>query len=370
MTENRIASFLGLGQSIWLDYISRDLLQSGELKALIGAGEITGVTSNPTIFDKAIRESTQYDDQLRQTLEAKPESTDQELFEALAIQDIQETADLLAPVYEKSQKDDGYVSLEVSPELATFTEETFEETQRLFRAVDRPNVMIKIPATQAGLPAITRAIREGININVTLMFSIQDYKDVAESYLKGLEQRVIDGKPIEHVASVASFFVSRVDNVIDSLLPPNSPLRGKIAVANAKLAYQAFEKTFTSDRFSALRLKRAKLQRILWGSTRTKNPAYSDLLYVEPLVGPHSVNTVPPITLEAIRDHGVAKLSVTQDVESSEAYIHQLSKLGISLEDVTKQLKGEGVKAFAESFRSLLKTLKTKRGSLLAELSS
>jgi transaldolase len=366
MATHRIQSFYDCGQSIWLDYIRRDLMTSGTLKKMVADGVITGMTSNPTIFEKAISAGADYDAQIRQLLDQQPDLSDEALFEALAIQDIQMAADELRPVYDRTGGADGYVSLEVSPRLAHDSAGTLADARRLFRQVNRPNLMIKIPATAAGLPAITAAISEGININVTLMFSLADYDRVADAYLAGLERRVAAGQSPSGIASVASFFVSRVDTVVDGQLPKDSPLRGRIAVANAKLAYERFEQTFQSARYRAL-LPEAAIQRILWGSTGAKNPAYSDLLYVEPLVGPHSVNTVPTQTLDAILDHGTAAAgAVTSGREQARAQFQALADLGIHLDEVTNQLQRDGVKSFSDSFDSLMKTLAGKRAALAA----
>lgn len=370
---NPLEQILRCGQSIWLDSISRDLINSGELQRLVSEDKLRGVTSNPTIFEQAINRGNSYDDALRVLLQADEQQTDKALFEALAVADIRMATDVLRPVYDATEGGDGYVSLEVSPHLAHDTERTIAEARRLWDAVQRPNLMIKIPATPAGMPAIARSIGAGVNINVTLMFSLQHYEDVAQAYMRGLsamEERS-SGKKITWPVSVASFFVSRVDNMIDPLLEKNgSPealaLRGKIAIANAKLAYQRFHEIFYGEPFAAFRSKGVHVQRPLWGSTSTKNPAYSDVLYVEQLIGPDTVNTVPPKTLDAFRDHGRAHETLTENVAQAEADIARLPDLGIDLDAVTKKLQDDGVAAFAESYDKLLAALKTKRQDIVA----
>lgn len=365
-----------LGQSVWYDNISRGILQSGELERMVRNG-ILGVTSNPTIFDKAISGSTDYDDQLRGLLERDPAMSAAEIIKALMITDIQMAADVLRPVYERSAGRDGYISVEVSPHRARDTEGTVIEARELWTTIGRPNLMIKIPATDEGLRAIARAINEGININVTLIFSVERYRQVTDAYLAGLEQRIRSRNPVDQIASVASLFVSRVDTLVDELLQkriaatadeaPASRLRalqGKAAVANARLVYQTFKEIFHGPRFAALRAKGARVQRPLWGSTGTKNPAYSDLLYVEPLVGPDTVNTVPPQTLDAIVDHLKPSLTIEQDGAGARATIDQLVREGIDMTWVMKKLEDDGVAAFARSFDALAANLQAKRGVL------
>ncbi len=355
-----------LGQSIWLDFISRELITSGELDRLIDLG-LLGMTSNPTIFEKAIASSTAYDAQLAAL--AGRGLASQAIFEALAIKDIQDAADRLRPVYDRLAGADGFVSLEVSPALAHDTEATVAEVERLWRAVARPNVMIKIPATQEGLPAIARSIAKGINVNVTLLFDVDRYEAVVNAYFEGLERRAAAGQPIDGIASVASFFVSRVDTAVDKLLaqrPEHAHLLGTAAVANAKVAYERFERLFASARFARLSQQGARIQRVLWASTSTKNPAYPDLKYVEPLIGPHTVNTVPPPTLEAILDHATVRLSIREGVEEAHAALAALAAAGIDLKAVTKQLEDEGVAAFARSYEDLLGTIERKAGEIAA----
>jgi len=355
-----------LGQSIWHDDISRGLLTSGEFQRLVQMG-ITGVTSNPTIFQKAIAGSSDYDQDL-QRLADSPLDT-QGLYEALAIPDIQAAADVLRPVYERTRGADGFASLEVSPALAHDTEATVEEAQRLFAALNRPNVMVKVPATPAGIPAIRRLIAKGVNINVTLIFSLEVYQRVREAYIAGLEDLARAGGDVSTIASVASFFVSRVDTMVDAMLeelirqgrPELKELQGKAAIANAKLAYRAFQETFGGERFAQLKAKGARVQRPLWASTSTKNPSYSDVMYVENLIGPDTVNTLPPATIRAFQEHGRAALTLQQGVDEAQAVMDALAQAGIDMKVVTARLLDQGVKAFADSFDKLLADIVQKR---------
>jgi len=366
-----------LGQAIWLDYIRRSFIASGGLGKLIDMG-LRGITSNPTIFERAIAGSDDYDDDLERMALAGKSSA--EIYEALAIADIQQAADLLRPVYVQTNGDDGYVSLEVSPKLARQGERTLAEAKRLWAAVDRPNLMIKIPATREGLPAITKAIAAGINVNVTLIFSLKRYAEVMEAYLQGLEARAAAGEPLGHIASVASFFVSRVDTKVDKRLEEiislederaakAAALRGVAAVANAKIAYRRFQAVFESERFLALKALGARLQRPLWASTSTKNPAYSDILYVQELIGPHTVNTLPQKTMEAFIDHGEVRLTLTQDVDAAEQNLQALEEIGISMDSVTQELEDEGVSSFARSFETMLESIAGKRREIIARQS-
>ena len=361
----------GLGQSIWYDNIQRSLLTSGEMARLIELG-VTGVTSNPTIFEKAIAGSADYDDAL--LLLARAHKGVVEAYESLAIEDIRATVDLLRPVYDRTSGADGFASLEVSPSLAHDTEGTVSEGRRLFATVDRPNLMVKVPATPEGAPAIRRLIGEGININVTLIFSLDAYRQVREAYIAGLEDLARSGGEVSKVASVASFFVSRVDTAVDSLLEERirqgqdglRTLLGKAAVANAKLAYQAFKDTFQGDRFAALQAKGARVQRPLWASTGTKNPDYSDVMYVESLMGPETVNTMPPATLTAFLEHGSVALTLDQGVDEARADIEAISSAGISMKEVTAKLLTDGVKSFGASFDELIANIEEKKTQLLA----
>src|SRR5713101_1081717 len=333
--SNPLVEVMKLGQSIWYDNIRRAMLVSGDLQKKIDEDDLRGVTSNPTIFEKAITGSTDYDEQMRLLITAGKSVKD--IYEALVIDDIGRAADILKAVYDKTDGVDGYISLEVNPRLAYDTAGTIEEADRLFKTLGRKNVMIKSPAAQEGLPAIEEAIYRGINVNVTMIFSIENYQQVAEAFIKGLERRDAEGKPVDHIASVASFFVSRVDTAIDSDLEykarhaasPEDKARfegmlGRAAVANAKLAYQKFKEIFHGQRFADLKAKGAQVQRCLWASTGTKNPKYSDVLYVDNLIGPETVNTVPPATYTAIRDHGKVALTLEQDIEDCHALFNQL----------------------------------------------
>jgi transaldolase/glucose-6-phosphate isomerase len=366
-----------LGQSIWYDNIARRLLENGELKGMIERGEIRGMTSNPSIFQNAIAKSKDYDSALV-TMAWAGYSTG-EILEQLVLEDIQVAADLLLPLYHSSQGGDGYISLEVSPRLAYDSAGTLAETQRLWQAVDRPNLMIKIPATRLGLLAVRKAIAAGINVNVTLIFSLTRYQEVMEAYLAGLEDRLGQGKSVESIASVASFFVSRMDSKVDQLLEmviaqggknasPGKRLLGKSAVANARLAYQSFLKVFRSERFEMLKEQDARLQRPLWASTSTKNPAYADTLYVDALVGPDTINTVPPQTLRAFADHGKASLTIDQEINEAKQVFRGLERLGISVGKVTEELEEEGVKAFSDAYDALLDTLETRRAAAEQDL--
>ena len=363
---NNSQKLFNLGQSIWYDNIERDLLDSGELQQMIDDGKIYGVTSNPSIFNNAIAKSSDYDAQLEPL--AKDGKTPLEIFEALAVDDIRRATDMFADLYTKTNGGDGFVSLEVNPDLANMTEETFQEAKRLWKFVDRKNLMIKIPATEAGIPAIRRAIAEGINVNVTLIFSIDRYKKVMNAYVEGLEDRVEEGLPVDGIASVASFFVSRMDSKVDKYLEEIAEadaskaekakaLMGKSAVANAKLAYQAYKEIFGSEPFMKLKDAGAQIQRPLWASTSTKNPAYPDVLYVDSLIGENTVNTVPPKTLNAFLDHGEVALTLEQDVELQEKVMADLEEIGVSLSRVTDELEEEGVASFSKAFSSMLDTI-------------
>lgn len=371
---NRIQELYGLGQSVWYDFIERGMIQSGELRRLVEEG-VSGVTSNPTIFQQAIVKSAAYADDVRR-LAGDPIDT-KGLFETLAIADIQSAADVLRPVYDRAQGHDGFVSLEVAPTLAFDTDATIAEARRLHAAVGRPNLMIKVPATIEGIPAIRALIADGINVNVTLIFSLARYAEVKEAYVQGLEDRTAAGKPVERMASVASFFVSRVDVNVDGRLealaaahPERAssirPLLGKAAVANAKLAYRQFEEFFVGSRWEALAAAGARVQRPLWASTSTKNPAYPDLIYVEPLIGPHTVNTMPPHTVEAFLDHGAVLRSIDVGVPEARAALDAIEQLGIRMDDVTAQLEAEGVQKFADSFVELLAAIEARRREFAA----
>ncbi|RJP47647.1 MAG: bifunctional transaldolase/phosoglucose isomerase [Anaerolineaceae bacterium] len=365
---NPIVKLTSLGQSLWYDNIQRKLLENGELKAMIERGDVRGVTSNPTIFNNAIAKTNDYDSALTPLAWAGWDA--EKIFWQLAVEDIQEACELFMPLYEETNGGDGFVSLEVSPYLANDTAATIEQAKALWERVGKPNLMIKIPATLEGIPAVRAVIAAGINVNVTLIFSLERYAEVMIAYLDGLEDRLAAGQPIDHVASVASFFVSRLDTKIDPKLPEGAPLRGKAAVANAKLAYEAFGAVFTTRRWEGLKLKGARVQRPLWASTGTKNPAYSDTLYVDNLIGPETVNTVPPATLDAFRDHGIAENAISRDLDEARSVFAQLKTLGISMDDVTRELEEEGVKSFADAFTQLLAAVDDRRKAAASSLSS
>ena len=366
---NPLKDLLQYGQSVWLDYIRRDLLTSGELKRLIKEDGLRGMTSNPAIFEKAIADSTLYSDIL-QSLKSRTDLDAKGRYEVLAIRDIQDAADFLRPVYDSSKRRDGYVSLEVSPYLARDTEGTLAEARRLWKTVGRENVMVKVPGTAEGIPAFQQLISEGININVTLLFSQEVYKRVAEAYIAGLEQLSARGGDVSKIASVASFFISRIDSSVDAIVGERlkaskdqreqeqlKSILGKVAIANGKQTYVSYQKLFSGDRWKALATKGAQTQRVLWASTSTKNPNYRDVLYVEELIGPDTVNTIPPATLDAFRDHGRARPSLTEDVESANRTMETAAKLGISMKEVTDKLTDDGVRLFAEAFDKLLKAV-------------
>jgi transaldolase / glucose-6-phosphate isomerase len=374
MDRNPLQRLRDFGQSVWNDNLSRDLIVSGDLQRLIDEKGIVGVTSNPTIFDKAISGSSDYDEQIRALVEAG--RTTDEIYEALVVDDIRTAADMLRPVYEETRgaSNDGYVSLEVSPTLAHDTDRTMEDARRLFHRVDRPNVMIKIPGTPEGLPAIEQMLYEGVNINITLLFSLSAYKEVAEAYLRALERRIEDGLPVDGIASVASFFVSRVDTEADRRLDAliaaggDEPavdmaraLRGRLAIANAKLAYVTFKEIFESERFVRLSARGAGVQRPLWASTSTKNPDYPDTLYVDELIGPDTVQTLAPASIDAFGDHGTLGLTLESDIDGARRVFEEFEALGISYDDITATLVREGVDSFAKSFEALLAGLDEKR---------
>jgi len=371
MKDNPLKKLQMFGQSIWLDYIRRDLITSGELKRLIEKDGLRGITSNPSIFEKAIAESNIYDQDIRQmALEKKDVKT---IYEALSQKDVQNAADEFKTVYEKSEGKDGYVSLEVNPHLAHDTKGTIEEARRLWVALNRPNVLIKVPATENGLPAIRQLISEGINVNVTLLFGLPRYRQVAEAYISGLEARAEQGNPVKNIASVASFFLSRIDTLLDPLLqkfiePVGEKTEiakkalGQVAIASAKEAYQSYKEIFNSDRYKKLADKGSLKQRLLWASTSTKNPNYSDIKYIEPLIGPETVSTVPPEVINAYRDHGDPKSRLEQDVDEARRVLERLPELGITIDHITQQLEDEGVNKFNVPFDKLMEVL-TKKSS-------
>lgn len=376
---NPLVELQKLGQSPWLDNIRRDQLVSGELARMVEDGDITGLTSNPSIFEQAIAESDAYEFQLRELVLSGKNA--EQTFYSIAIEDIKEAADIFRPVYERTQGGDGYVSIEVSPRYANDTQATIRDAHQLWERIERPNLMIKIPATRAGLPAITETISHGINVNVTLIFSIDRYSEVMDAFMAGLEHRLMKGKSVEHVASVASFFVSRLDTLVDDLLQEKimaSPdiskqlahLKGKAAVANARLAYRLFEQTRDGPRCSAIVDQGAQMQRPLWASTSTKNPAYSDILYIEELIGPNTVNTMPPKTLQAFKDHGKAESTIRKDVEQAGEIMDRLASTQIIMDVVTQKLEDDGVAAFFQSFENLLAVIEGRRKVILSHSDS
>jgi transaldolase/glucose-6-phosphate isomerase len=365
-TKNPLKELLTYGQSMWLDYIRRDLFTTGKLKQMIADDGLRGMTSNPSIFEKAIADSSLYDDILK-TLSSRSDLDATGKYEQIAIRDIQDAADTLRPVYDESNFRDGYVSLEVSPYLARKTKETIAEAQRLWKAVKRDNVMIKVPGTAEGIPAIRQLIGEGININVTLLFAQEVYEKVADAYVAGLEDLAAQGGNLKKMASVASFFISRIDTLIDSMLNDKlktasdesqkallNSLLGKVAIANGKLTYQAYERIFSGPRWQALANKGAQTQRVLWASTSTKNPNYRDVIYVEELIGKDTVNTMPPATVDAFRDHGKLRNALTEDVAGAKKVMDDLARAGVSMKEVTDKLTNDGVKLFADAFDKLL----------------
>ena len=362
---NPLQKLAEYGQSPWLDYIRRNLITSGELQRLIDEDGLKGMTSNPAIFEKAIGGSDDYTDFIKENAASAADAI--WLYEQIAIRDIKDAADILKPVYEQTNTHDGYVSLEVSPVLAHDTEKTLDEARRLWKAVNRPNLMIKIPATAPGIPAIEQLLSEGININITLLFSQDAYRQVAEAFVAGLEKRANEGKDLSHVASVASFFVSRIDSLVDKEIEEKlktatneeeksllQNLLGKTAIANAKMAYQIYQEVFSGERWGKLAAKGAQTQRILWASTGTKNPNYSDCLYIEELIGKDTVNTIPPATWDAFRDHGKLRESLTENLDEARQTLKNLEKVGISLKDATDKLLVDAVQLFVEPFDKMI----------------
>ena len=367
MAKSRLHELSELGQSVWIDFLSRQMLQSGKLARMMDEDAVVGVTSNPTIFQKAISEGDAYDEQLREVL--AEEDDPKEVFLKLAVQDVQNACDLLRTVWDGGQGLDGWVSIEVDPNLAFDTDGTIAEAQRLHELVDRPNCYVKIPATKPGVPAIEEMIARGRPINVTLIFSLQRYVEVVEAYLRGLERLVESGGDPTKVASVASFFVSRVDTEADRRLDEaGAPddLKGKLAVANAKLAYERYKQLFAGSRWEALEAKGARTQRCLWASTSTKNPAYRDVLYVEELIGPATVDTMPEETIDAFQDHGKVALTLEADLDEAKQVFERVAEAGVDYDDVVVTLEQEGVEKFADSFRELLDGVKAKRGELVS----
>jgi transaldolase len=364
MAKSRLHELAARGQSIWFDTLSRDLVHSGELKRMMDEDAVTGVTSNPTIFQKALSSGTAYDEDMKKLL-AETDDPEQ-IFFSLALQDIRDACDVLRSAYDASNGVDGYVSMEVLPALAYDTEGTFAQAQWISKEVERPNLYVKIPATMAGLPAIEDSIAHGTSINITLIFSLERYKAVAEAYLRGLERLIAGGGDPSKVASVASFFVSRVDTEADKRLEGHPELQGKLAVANAKLAYQHYLETFKGPRWEYLEGKGATKQRCLWASTSTKNPAYRDVMYVEDLIGAETVNTMPLETIEAFQDHGVVADTLERGVDEARQLLEKLAAAGVDYDDVTDTLEREGVQKFSDSFAELLEGISAKRGELVS----
>jgi transaldolase len=367
MSESRLHQLSALGQSVWIDYLSRDLLRSGDLERLLHEDAVVGVTSNPTIFQKAISQGDAYDEQIRACLDEHEDP--KAIFWQLAEKDVGDACDLLRTVWDEGEGKDGYVSIEVDPNLATDTQATIDEARRLHDKIERPNLHVKIPATKAGLPAIEEMIARGRNINVTLIFSLKRYEEVAEAYIRGLERLVESGGDPSKVASVASFFVSRVDTEADKRLDEiggHDELKGKLAIANAKLAYQRYKEIFSGERWERLAAKGATTQRCLWASTSTKNPDYRDVLYVEELIGPETVDTMPDETIEAFQDHGEVALTLEQGIEDAKRVFEEVGAAGVDYDDVVRVLEEEGVQKFADSFSELLDGIAAKRGELAA----
>jgi transaldolase/glucose-6-phosphate isomerase len=376
-----LAALQALGQSVWVDFMSRQFVESGELRRLIEEDRLQGTTSNPTIFDKAITHSCDYDDDIRRLVAAGADAD--AIYQDLTVADIRAALDLFRSTYEQTKGGDGYVSLEVSPLLAHDRDRTAAEARMLWGALDRPNAMIKIPGTPECVPAIEESLAAGININVTLLFSVEAYEEVAHAYVRALKRRADAGQPIDRIASVASFFVSRIDSEVDKRIEAKlkseaDPARrsalegllGKIAVANAKNAYASYQRIFDGPEFAPLRAKGAHVQRVLWASVGTKNPKYSDTLYIDELIGPKTVSTMPPATYDAFKDHGHVRPSLTEDMEGARREVERLGELGIDFKDVTDVLLKEGVDSFAKSFDSLMGGIKAKREKLLAESKS
>jgi transaldolase len=373
MAKNRLYELREAGQSIWLDSIDRTMLQNGELERRIRDDALTGMTSNPTIFQKALASGTAYDEQL---LAAEEGLSAAELFELVETEDVRTACDAFAGVFSSTRGGDGYVSIEVSPGVSNSATDTVEEARRLWKTVDRPNVMVKVPGTDEGAIAVRRLIADGINVNITLLFAISAHEKVIEAYMAGLEDRLKTSQPIDGIASVASFFVSRVDSEVDkrldALIAKAQPaeqerlkmLKGRAAIANAKLAYRLFTKKFAGPRWDALAAKGARVQRPLWASTSTKNPAYRDVMYVEELIGPDTVDTMPPATIEAFRDHGVVARTVDKKVSPAEGLLKEIEAVGISMKEVTDKLLVEGIASFQKSFEELIAGLESKIGSL------
>jgi len=373
MNKNPLLDLEALGQSVWLDYLRRNALDNGELQRLIDQDGLSGLTSNPSIFEKAIAESNDYDNTIRElALEGK---NVEEIYQALTVEDIQHAADLFRPVFDRLEGGDGFVSLEVSPQLAHDTAGTIREARQLWAAVNRLNLFIKVPATREGLPAIQQLIGEGINVNITLLFGLPRYREVAKAYLIGLETRTAHGQPLAQISSVASFFLSRIDTLIDPLLEKSQPenwagLHGQVAIASAKVAYQMYQEIFGGERFRKLAQMGARPQRLLWASTGTKNPAYSDVKYIETLIGRETINTMPPDTLNAYRDHGEPSSQLEKGIQEAHQVLDGLRQTGIDLDALTQQLEDEGVSKFSKAFEQLTAALQVKRAAASEEMAN
>jgi transaldolase len=363
--SNRLREIEALGQAIWIDNLNRQLLDEGTMRRLVDEDGISGVTSNPTIFEKGMGHSDRYDDAFREV--AAQTDDPQQIFEALALRDVRDAADLLRPVFDRTGGQDGFVSFELPASLAFDAHGSIDQALRLHELIDRDNVLIKVPGTEQGVEAFEELTARGVNVNVTLLFAVERYRAIAEAYLRGLERRVEAGEPVDRAASVASFFVSRVDTKVDAALEgtPREDLRGKAAVANAKIAYAAFRELFAGERWERLAAAGANVQRPLWASTSTKNPDYSDTLYVDELIGPDTVNTMPDATIEAARDHATPERTVDRDLDGARTVMREVAEAGVDVDDiVVRQLVDEGVKSFADSYDSLLQTLERKAGAL------
>jgi transaldolase/transaldolase/glucose-6-phosphate isomerase len=365
MQSNKVKSIHELDQSIWLDFFDRKLMNEGSLKRLIENDGVRGVTSNPSIFAEAISNSTDYNEDIK--ILSQQKSSNNDIFWGLAIKDIQRAADIFKSVYEESNGTDGFVSLEVSPQLAHDTDGTIQQAMKLWKALDRKNVMIKIPSTKEGLPAIRRCVSEGLNINITLLFGLPRYREVVEAYISGLEDRLSLNKPIDHIVSVASFFLSRIDVMIDPMLEEKGLgiLKGEVAIASAKKAYEIYKNVFNEERFKKLEKKGAKRQHVLWASTSSKNPAFSDTKYVEALIGPETINTIPLKTLEAFRDHGKVENRLESDLDKATNILLQLKEKGIDINSITQKLEEEGVEKFNKSYEKILEAIENKKRKVL-----
>jgi transaldolase len=375
---NPLKQLARYGQSVWYDNLNRELVGSGALQRMVDKDNVTGGTSNPSIFEKAVGSGNAYDAQIRDLVDQDKSLA--EIYDALMVKDIQLCCDIFRPIYDATKAGDGYASLEVSPTIAYDTQLTTRDAKRLFAALGKANAMIKIPGTPAGLPAIEECLTEGVNINITLLFGVENYEQVAKAYVRALEKRQQAGRPIDRIASVASFFVSRVDSMVDQQLEEKIKaagsesereklrgLLGKAGVANARIAYAKFKEIFSGDRWKALEAAGARVQRCLWASTSTKNPAYRDVIYVEELIGKHTINTMPQSTLDAFRDHGVVRKSLEENVDEAFAHVHRLRDEGIDFFAVTEELQTQGVQLFADAFKKATETVKEKREKILAE---